>query len=92
MMFEARIVEALDFLKKEMSVLRSELSDLRSLFHSDFATIDEVASIKGVSAQAIRKKIANGDIDPMHDIRKNGRITYIRRTAIPSITVRKKHN
>lgn len=90
MIFEARIVEALESMQKQLALAMNKIDALTELFHSDYATVEEVATMKGVSAQAIRKKIANGEIDPMHDIRKNGRVTYIRRTAIPKITVRKR--
>lgn len=89
MMFEAQIMEIMKEVTGKLDRALNEIGDLRALFHSDYATVAEVASMKGVSEEAIRKKIRNGDIDPMRDIRKNGRTTYIRRAAIEKITVRK---
>lgn len=89
MIFEAQIVQALKEIRGIVDDQTAKIDQLTALFHSDYATVDEVATMKGVSPQAIRKKIANGEIDPMNDIRKNGRQTYIRRTAIPKIKVRK---
>ncbi len=89
MMFEARIMAMMKEMTSKLDRALNEIGELRALFKSDYATVAEVAAMKGVSEEAIRKKIRNGDIDPMHDIRKNGRQTYIRRTAIHNITVRK---
>jgi hypothetical protein len=89
MMFEAQILESMQTMQNMLNTALEEISELKGLFKSDYATVAEVAAMKGVSEEAIRKKIRNGDIDPMNDIRKNGRTTYIKRTAIPKITVRK---
>lgn len=89
MMFETHIMNALQDMANKLDYALNELSGIKALFESDYATVAEVAAMKGVSETAIRKKILNGDIDPMHDIRKNGRQTYIKRTAIPKIKVRK---
>ena len=89
MMFETHIMNALVEMANKLDYALKELSGIKALFESDYATVAEVAAIKGVSETAIRKKISNGDIDPMHDIRKNGRQTFIRRSAIHKIVVRK---
>lgn len=89
MMFETHMMNALTELTTKLDYALRELSGIKALFESDYATVAEVAAIKGVSETAIRKKISNGEIDPMHDIRKNGRQTYIKRTAINKIKVRK---
>lgn len=91
MMFEAQIMTMMKEMTGKLDRALNEIGDLRALFHSDYATVSEVAAMKGVSEEAIRKKIRNGEIDPMNDIRKNGRVTYIRRAAIAKISVRKKH-
>lgn len=88
-MFEAQIITMMKDMAGKLDKALDEIGDLRALFHSDYATVSEVAAIKGVSEEAIRKKIRNGEIDPMNDIRKNGRQIYIRRTAIHDIKVRK---
>jgi hypothetical protein len=89
MMFETHIMNAMTEMANKLDYALKELSGIKALFESDYATVAEVAAIKGVSETAIRKKISNGDIDPMHDIRKNGRQTFIRRSAIHKIVVRK---
>ncbi|MDD2267225.1 helix-turn-helix domain-containing protein [Sulfuricurvum sp.] len=89
MMFEAQLLEAMKNIQKQLDSALNEISELKGLFHSDYVTVAEVAVMKGVSEEAIRKKIRNGDIDPKFDIRKTGRTTYIKRTAIEKITVRK---
>lgn len=88
-MFEAQILESMQTMQKMLNTALEEISELKGLFKSDYATVAEVAAMKGVSEEAIRKKIRNGDIDPKYDIRKTGRTTYIKRTAIEKITVRK---
>lgn len=89
MMFETQIMTMMKEMTSKLDRALNEIGDLRALFHTDYATVAEVAAIKGVSEEAIRKKIRNGDIDPMNDIRKNGRQTFIRRSSISKITVRK---
>ena len=89
MMFEAQMLAALKEMGSKLDSALKEIVELKGLFTSDYATVAEVAVMKGVSETAIRKKISNGDIDPMHDIRKNGRQTFIRRSAIHKIVVRK---
>lgn len=89
MMFETQIMTMMKEMTNKLDRALNEIGDLRALFKSDYATVSEVAAIKGVSEEAIRKKIRNGDIDPMNDIRKNGRQTFIRRSSIHKIIVRK---
>lgn len=89
MMFEAQMLSALKEMAAKLDSTLKEITELKGLFSSDFATVAEVAAMKGVSETAIRKKILNGDIDPMNDIRKTGRQTFIRRSSIHKIIVRK---
>lgn len=89
MMFEAQLLESIQTMQKTLNAALEKISELEGLFKNDYVTVAEVAAMKGVSQEAIRKKIRNGDIDPMNDIRKTGRTTYIKRTAIEKITVRK---
>jgi len=90
MMFEAQLLSALNEIQGKLDIALCEIEGLKVERHRDFATLAEVASIFGVSETAIRKKINSGDLDPMHDIRKSGSKTYIKRSAISKLHFRKK--
>jgi hypothetical protein len=90
MMFEAQLLSALNEIQGKLDIALCEIEELKVERHRDFATLAEVASIFGVSETAIRKKINSGDLDPMHDIRKSGSKTYIKRSAISKLHFRKK--
>jgi hypothetical protein len=90
MIFEAQLLSALSAIQGKLDLALFEIEGLKFERDRDFATLSEVASIFDVSTTAIRKKINSEDLDPMHDIRKSGSKTYIKRSALSKLHFRKK--
>jgi len=90
MMFETQLLSALSEIKTKLDITLKEIESLKAERDRDFVTLSEVATIFGVSETAVRKKINSGELDPMLDMRKSGKKTYIKRVALSKLEFRKK--
>lgn len=92
MMFETQLLFALSEIKLKLDITLKEIESLKAERDRDFATISEVAATFGVSDTAVRKKVRNGELDPVSDCRydASGRLKYIKRSAFGKLHFRKK--
>lgn len=75
-------------MSKKFDSMAREMLEVKALFKSDFVSIEEAAGMRGISTVAIRKKINNGHIDPLNDVRHHGRKLYIRRSTVETMFVK----